>query len=94
MTPDVEAKRKAVVRDWFKLILWSVRLKRAAKGVMPETLIQVEERIQRQKFFNGVMRVKQAKIKDYVPYKGSDGETSSEVEDPTAKLLEDMVKTS
>jgi len=38
------------------------------------------------------MRVKQAKIKDYVPYKGSDGESSSEVIDPTAKLLEDVCK--
>ena len=27
------------------------------------------------------MRVKQAKLKDYVPFKGSDGETSSDVED-------------
>jgi len=29
-----------------------------------------------------------------VPYKGSDGETSSEVEDPTAKLMEDLCKSS
>ena len=40
----------------------------------------VEERIQRQKFFNGVVRVKQAKLQDYIPFKGSDGETSSEIE--------------
>jgi len=40
------------------------------------------------------MRVKQAKIKDYVPYKGSDGETSSEVEDPSSKLMEDYCKAS
>ena len=28
------------------------------------------------------MRVKQAKLKDYVPFKGSDGETSSEIDEP------------
>ena len=48
----------------------------------------VEERIQRQKFFNGVVRVRQAKLRDYVPYKGSDGDTSSEVDDPLHKLYE------
>jgi hypothetical protein len=31
------------------------------------------------------MRVKQAKLKDYVPFKGSDGETSSEIDEPDAK---------
>ncbi len=36
---DVEAKRKAVVRDWFRLILWSVRLKKAVSGQIPECLI-------------------------------------------------------
>ena len=30
------------------------------------------------------MRVKQAKLKDYVPFKGSDGETSSEVDEAEA----------
>tara|TARA_B110000285_G_C15134673_1_gene626034 strand:- start:2514 stop:2681 length:168 start_codon:yes stop_codon:yes gene_type:complete len=31
------------------------------------------------------MRVKQAKLKDYVPFKGSDGETSSDVDEAEAK---------
>ena len=84
LPPEVEAKRQAVVKDWFKLVLWYVRLRRAAKGETPSSLLQVEERIQRQKFFNGVMRVKQAKLKDYVPFKGSDGETSSEIDEPDA----------
>jgi hypothetical protein len=30
------------------------------------------------------MRVKQAKLKDYVPFKGSDGETSSDVDEAEA----------
>jgi len=36
---DVEAKRKAVVRDWWRLIMWFIRLRRAAKGETPEALI-------------------------------------------------------
>ena len=61
--------------------MWYIRLRKAATGVTPGALLNVEERIQRQKFFNGVMRVKQAKLRDYVVYKGSDGETSSEVDE-------------
>ena len=30
---DIEAKRKAVVKDWFRLIIWYVRLRRAAKKI-------------------------------------------------------------
>lgn len=30
-------------------------------------------------------RVKQAKLKDYIPFKGSDGETSSEIEKEEGK---------
>ena len=30
--PDIEKKRKAVIRDWFRLVLWYVRLRRAAKS--------------------------------------------------------------
>jgi hypothetical protein len=59
-----------------------VRLRNSAKGQTSVSLIEVEERIQRQKFFNGVVRVKQSKLKDYVVNIGSDGELSSEVEDP------------
>ena len=81
LPPDVEEKRQAVVKDWFRLVLWYVRLRQAAKGETPSSLLNVEERIQRQKFFNGVMRVKQAKLQDYIPYKGSDGEASSEVDE-------------
>lgn len=69
------------MKDWFRLVLWYIRLRKAATGETPGSLLMVEERIQRQKFFNGVMRVKQAKLRDYVVFKGSDGETSSEVED-------------
>ena len=32
LPPDVEAKRKAVIKDWFRLILWFIRLRKAAMG--------------------------------------------------------------
>ena len=39
LPPDVEAKRKAVIRDWFRLVLWYIRLRKAARGQTPESLI-------------------------------------------------------
>jgi len=36
-------KKKAVIRDWFKLVLWYVRLRRAAKGSTPYQLLEIEE---------------------------------------------------
>lgn len=29
---DLEDKRKAVVKDWWRLVLWFVRLRKAARG--------------------------------------------------------------
>ena len=29
---DIALKKKAVIRDWFKLVLWYVRLRKASKG--------------------------------------------------------------
>lgn len=45
LPPDIEIKRQAVIRDWFRLILWFIRLRRAASNKTPEKLVQVEERI-------------------------------------------------
>jgi len=43
LTPAQEAKRKAVVRGWWKMILWYVRLRRAAKtGVYHTQLLEAE----------------------------------------------------
>ena len=42
---DVEAKRKAVIRDWFKLVLWYIRLRNCAKGSTPHSLLLVEEKV-------------------------------------------------
>jgi hypothetical protein len=39
LPPEIEEKRKAVVKDWFKLVLWYVRLRRAAKGETPSSLL-------------------------------------------------------
>ena len=32
LSGEIEKKRKAVVRDWFRLILWYVRLRKASKA--------------------------------------------------------------
>ena len=32
MSPNVLQKKKAVIRDWFKLVVWYIRLRRAAKS--------------------------------------------------------------
>jgi len=50
--------------------------------------VRVEEKLQRKKYFNGVVRVKQARLKDYQPFYGSDGELSSEVEEETDSKVE------
>ena len=45
LSSELEAKRKAVIRDWFRLTLWFVRIRKAAKGTTPTSLIQIEERL-------------------------------------------------
>ena len=84
LPPDIEQKRRAVVRDWWRTVLWFVRLRRAAKpgGYTPISLIEVEEFLQKQKLWHGKERAKQARLNEYVENFGSDGEESSEVEDP------------
>lgn len=85
----METKRRAVIRDWFKLVLWFVRLRKAAKRkgeYIPISLLEVEERRQQAKTFNGLQRVRQAKLRDYVENYGTDGEESSEIEDPMKQL--------
>ena len=43
LTPAQEAKRKAVIRDWWKMILWYVRLRRASKhGIYHTSLLEAE----------------------------------------------------
>ena len=59
---DIDDKRKAVIRDWWRLVVWFIRLRKAAKGAIPKPLLDVEERIQRKLYLNGVMRVKQARL--------------------------------
>lgn len=34
LTPALEKKRKAVIRDWFRLVLWFVRLRKAVKAFL------------------------------------------------------------
>lgn len=43
LTAVQERKRKAVCRDWWRMVLWYVRLRRAAKtGVIHEDLLKIE----------------------------------------------------
>lgn len=42
---EITLKKKAVVRDWFKLVLWYVRLRRASKGQMCTPLFKIQQRV-------------------------------------------------
>lgn len=44
--PSQINKKKVVIKDWFRLILWYVRLRRAAKGKIPYELLEVEALVQ------------------------------------------------
>jgi len=46
-------------------------------------------RLQKEKLKHGVRKVKQGVLRDYQPYLGSDGDKSSEVEDPMRQLYND-----
>lgn len=39
LSPEIDKKRKAVIRDWFWLVIWFIRLRKAAQGKTPEKLI-------------------------------------------------------
>ncbi len=32
LPPEIEKKRKAVIRDWFRLVIWYIRIRKLAKG--------------------------------------------------------------
>jgi hypothetical protein len=34
LTPQIEKKRKAVIKDWFRLVVWYVRLRNAVKAFL------------------------------------------------------------
>ena len=34
-TPMAKRKRRLIIRDWFQMALWYIRLKKAARGVTP-----------------------------------------------------------
>ena len=90
MPSDIEDKRRAVVKDWFKLIMWYVRLRRCARKITPIKLLEIEERIQKHKLKDCVKKIKKARLDTYEPNLGSEGEQSSEVEDPMKLLYQDV----
>ena len=43
LSPDQERKRKAVIRDWFRLVLWYIRIRKASKtGKIHSSLLEIE----------------------------------------------------
>jgi len=46
LSPDQEKKRKAVVKDWFRLIIWFIRIRKASKtGQMHSSLLDIASRV-------------------------------------------------
>ena len=44
-TPQHKRKKSQLIRDWFQLVLWYVRLRKASKGATPYKLLEIEEAI-------------------------------------------------
>ncbi len=77
-TPAHKKKRSQLIRDWFQLVLWYVRLRRASKGGTPYKLLELEEAMQSKQLQNAVAKVKRASIEGYEPYYGSDNDEVEE----------------
>ncbi len=73
-TPAHKKKRSQLIRDWFQLVLWYVRLRRASKGATPFKLLELEEALQQRSLQNAVMKAKRATVDGYEPYYGSDND--------------------
>jgi len=70
LPPAIDKKRKAVIKDWFRLILWYSRLRKAAQGgsdsYIPHELLVVERRVQAERLKNGINSIKNAKLENYI----------------------------
>ena len=42
LTDDQRRRKASCIRDWFKLALWYVRLKKASKGIYSTNLLEIE----------------------------------------------------
>jgi hypothetical protein len=40
---DLVAKKKLVIRDWFRLVMWYIRLRKASKGQIGSQLLEVQK---------------------------------------------------
>lgn len=65
-------KKKLVIKDWFKLVLWYVRLRRAARGQTPFILLDIEAQIQSKALTNALIKARKASLVGYVPYNGEE----------------------
>ena len=73
-TPQQKRKRAAVVRDWWQLVLWYIRLRKISKGVMPYKLLEVEAQYQSLNLQNALAKAKRANLMAYEHYQGSSDE--------------------
>jgi hypothetical protein len=70
LNPMQKKRKSKVIRDWFQLVLWYIRLKNAARGETPFKLLEIEAAYQEKKLQNALMKVKRASIDAYIPYHG------------------------
>lgn len=67
-TPQQKKKRAAVIKDWWQLILWYIRLRKIAKGSIPYKLLEVEQQYQNHNLQNALMKAKRANLMAYEHY--------------------------
>lgn len=85
LTQAQEQKRKSVIRDWFKLVIWYIRLRRASKnGLIHTSLLKLEQRAGPcATILHPLKKLKNLTQNDMNKYKGvdSDGEPIDGKED-------------
>ena len=73
LTGAQENTRKAVVKGWWRLVLWYVRLRKAARGSTPTELLEVEKHIGAKTPNDPVEAALRADVRGYKPYYGEEG---------------------
>ena len=64
------------------MVLWYIRLKQAAKGKTPYSLLELEQKLQKRTLtHNSFINMINADLRNYRPYHGTDGESSEVIDD-------------
>lgn len=45
-TQDMKTKKRRLIQDWFRVVHWFVRLRRASRGRTPYSLLDLELKVQ------------------------------------------------